>query len=197
MKEVQLSALDESRLYSYADYCSWKFQERIELIKGKIFRMTPAPLRIHQTIVVKLTSKFDQFLSGKTCQVYVAPFDVRLPAKNEVDDELIFTVVQPDLVVVCDLEKLDERGCIGAPDLVIEILSSEEGMKKDLFVKYKLYDESGVPEYWIVFPNEGSITAYELDDQKRYIQKGVYDIQDSISPNAFPEMVLSLNSVFV
>jgi len=196
MNEVQLSALDESRLYSYADYCSWKFQERIELIKGRIFKMTPAPLRIHQMIVVKLTSKFDQFLSGKTCQVYVAPFDVRLPTKNEVSDELIFTVVQPDLVVVCDLEKLDERGCIGAPDLVIEILSSQ-GMKKDMFVKYKLYEESGVPEYWVVFPNESSITAYELDDQSKYVQKGVYDIQDSISPNALPEMVLSLNTVFI
>ncbi len=196
MNEVQLSDLDESSLYSYADYCSWKFQERIELIKGKIFKMTPAPLRIHQTIVVKLTSKFDQFLSGKTCQVYVAPFDVRLPTKNEVSDELISTVVQPDLVVVCDLEKLDERGCIGAPDLVIEILSSQ-GMKKDMFVKYKLYEESGVPEYWVVFPNESSITAYELDDQSKYVQKGVYDIQDSISPNALPEMVLSLNTVFV
>ncbi|WP_042344549.1 Uma2 family endonuclease, partial [Capnocytophaga canis] len=152
MKNVlNINQLDvENGVYTYADYLLWKFEERVELLKGKIFKMSPAPSLKHQKISMNLSGLLWQFLRGKKCQLFSAPFDVRLPKKEEKGDN-IHTVVQPDLCIICDESKLDERGCIGAPDLIIEILSPGNS-KKEMKNKFELYQESGVEEYWIVNP---------------------------------------------
>src|SRR4051812_44591789 len=129
--------LDINKVYCYADYLKWNFEERVELIKGKLYRMSPAPGSYHQTISIDISSQLWNFLKGKKCRVYAAPFDVRLP-KNSIDDKEIFTVVQPDISVVCDLTKIDGKGCIGAPDIVVEILSPSNN-EKELNNKYEIY----------------------------------------------------------
>jgi Uma2 family endonuclease len=124
-------------MYSYADYLTWQFDEVVELIEGKIFKKAAAaPKRIHQRVALKLASKLYQFLEGKKCQAYIAPFDVRFPT-NSIEDSKIHDVVQPDICVICDPEKLDDRGCIGAPDLIVEILSPGNS-KTELKHKYTL-----------------------------------------------------------
>lgn len=135
-----ISLLEPEATYSYADYLRWSFEERVELIKGKLFRMSPAPRRGHQEISSIIARELLLFLKGKSCKVYYAPFDVRFPNYSDDSDEQIYTVVQPDICVVCDLAKLDEAGCKGAPDLIVEILSPSTA-SKDLKEKYQLYEE--------------------------------------------------------
>ena len=164
MDEItSLSQLDLNGSYSYGDYLKWKFQERVEIIKGKIMAMSPAPNRLHQRISMKLTKAFLDVFDSHQCELYVAPFDVRFPDSNG----KIKTVVQPDLCVICDPNKLDEKGCIGAPDLIVEILSPGNS-KREMKDKYELYQEQGVSEYWIVRPEEQHIQIYVLENG-RYI----------------------------
>ncbi len=161
--------LDLKGTYSYADYLKWTFSERIELIKGKVFNMSPAPARFHQDISGNIFNAIKNHLKGKSCKIYDAPFDVRLlPLDKDKRDKQIFTVVQPDICVICDLEKLDERGCLGAPDLIIEILSPGN-TKKEMKDKFEVYEENGVREYWIVEPNDRVIFVYVLNEQGKYI----------------------------
>lgn len=150
--------------YTYADYLKWTVEERLELIKGKIFRMSPAPNYIHQRLVSDIHGHLWSFLRTKSCQAFVAPFDVRLPRKSKRDEDVI-TVVQPDVCVVCDPAKLDNRGCIGAPDVVVEVLSPSNN-RKELKQKYEVYEESGVKEYWIVSPQDHTFFVYTLIDGK-------------------------------
>nr|MBI1231784.1 Uma2 family endonuclease [Cytophagales bacterium] len=164
-KEKAKSLVNEPDLsygeHTYADYLSWDIEETVELIKGKVFkRGAAAPSRIHQRLTGNLFTELNLFLKGKTCQAYTAPFDVRLPVKSKKDDK-IYTVVQPDICVVCDLGKLDDRGCIGAPDLVVEVLSP--GNKQlELQHKYEVYEESGVKEYWLMDALGQTLLIYTL-----------------------------------
>ncbi|AGA78591.1 Uma2 family endonuclease [Echinicola vietnamensis] len=147
--------------YSYADYLTWQMEEMVELIKGKVFKKAAAaPSRIHQKISYELAYLLTDNLKNHHCEVYSAPFDVRLPQQSKADKD-IFTVVQPDLCVICDREKLDNRGCIGAPDLVVEILSPGNN-RLELQHKYELYQESGIKEYWIIHPDEQTLLVYTL-----------------------------------
>ncbi len=151
--------------YSYADYLGWNLEDTLELIRGKVYKKAAAaPNRFHQRLSLHIASELFQFLKGKTCEVYEAPFDVRLPTKS-IKNEDIFTVVQPDICVICDPKKLDSAGCIGAPDLVVEILSPGNN-RKELSLKFDIYEESGVKEYWIVYPIEQSIIIYNLEAGK-------------------------------
>ncbi|MEX0882546.1 MAG: Uma2 family endonuclease, partial [Cyclobacteriaceae bacterium] len=138
--------------YSYADYLTWELEEMVELIKGKVFKAAAAPRRMHQKISVMISTKLYNYLENDSCEVYNAPFDVRLPYTSKKNED-IFTVVQPDICVICDKAKLDEMGCIGAPDLIVEILSPGNN-KKELKNKYEVYEESGVKEYWVIQPGE-------------------------------------------
>jgi len=164
-KEENKSLVKEPDLsygkYTYADYLTWEMEEMVELIKGKIFKKAAAaPRRIHQWLTGNLYTELNLFLKGKICQAYIAPFDVRLPVNSKKDDK-IYTVVQPDICVVCDMEKLDERGCIGAPDLIVEVLSP--GNKQtELQHKYEVYEVSGVKEYWLVDPEGQTLLIYNL-----------------------------------
>ena len=188
---LNFSDLDLTKQYSYSDYMLWQFQERVELIKGFILKMSPAPNRFHQTVSKNVSFEIVSFFKKHTCNVYVAPFDVRLPIKSKKKDS---TVVQPDLCIVCDEAKLDDQGCNGAPDLIVEIISPNN-RKHDLDTKFKLYQEAGVLEYWIIDPVERMVLVYALRD-------GVYSgikpqIEgDIIESPLFPDLKVAVDAIF-
>lgn len=159
---TSLDQLDPAGVYSYADYLKWQFDERVELFLGKLFPMS-APNTRHQRYSRRVSFAIEGYLQGKSCELFVAPFDVRLPdsRKRSRFDGDIYTVVQPDLCVICDPDKLDSRGCLGAPDLMIEILSPGN-TKKEMKNKFRLYEEAGVREYWVIEPEDKFVLVYEL-----------------------------------
>ena len=166
MAITKLSQLDLKGTYSYADYLLWEFKERVELIKGKIFKMSPAPNTYHQDYSLNLTLLLSKVFRNSKCKMYVAPFDVRLiNYKDSTPENKIISVVQPDLCVICDLSKIDKKGCLGSPDLIIEILSPGNS-KKEMDLKFDLYEENLVKEYWIVHPEEQVVYIYVLQNNK-------------------------------
>ncbi len=190
---TKFSQLDLSKKYSYADYLTWQFKERVELFKGKIFKMSPAPNRIHQTIMRRITSEFEVFFEEHPCHLYFAPFDVMLTKKDKKDKQ-IFTVVQPDLVVVCDETKLDEQGCKGSPDLVVEVLSPGNS-KKEMTNKFKLYEENEIPEYWIIDPERKTALVYYLKDGI-YIGMKPFTEDEVIISKKFPKLKVRMEKLF-
>jgi Uma2 family endonuclease len=187
------SDIDLNKNYSYADYFSWQFEERVELINGKVYKMSPAPSSYHQDIVLDIATSLKNHLHGKKCKVYVAPFDVRLPKKG-VEDKSIFTVLQPDVCVICDLEKIDKRGCIGAPDIVVEVLSPGNN-NKELKNKYEAYEAAGVQEYWVVSPQIQSVTLYVLTDGK-FQSSRMLSTSDIVTSSVLPGFSLDLSELF-
>jgi Uma2 family endonuclease len=192
---TDINVLDLEKKYSYADYLTWQFQEKLELIKGKIFKMSPAPSTTHQRISRKLTGIMITAFKKHSCELFVAPFDVRLfdRKKSKLDQE-IYTVVQPDLCIICDENKIDERGAIGAPDLVIEILSPGNS-NKEMKYKFDLYEEAGVLEYWIVNPADKTIFIYVLKENE-FIGMHPLIEEDNIQSKLFPELDFKLESIF-
>lgn len=158
------SAKDSQRYFTYGDYRRWNDDQRWELIDGKPYNMSPAPSRSHQDWTGALYRQIADFLDGMPCQVYIAPFDVRLAERDEADDD-VPTVVQPDISVICDRAKLDDAGCRGAPDWIVEVLSPGTA-SKDQTVKKALYERHGVNEYWLVHPIDHVLTRYWLDESR-------------------------------
>ena len=185
----------ERERFSYADYCKWTDDERWELIDGVEYDMSPAPSRIHQKLSGELFVRIYDVLKDRQCEVYAAPFDVRLPDYAEASDEEIFTVVQPDIVVVCDASKLDERGCMGAPDLVIEILSPYTAAK-DMKIKRDLYEQHGVREYWLVHPTDKTLMVYCLRQDKQYAKAEIYASQDIVESTVIEGLKIELTDLF-
>ncbi|WP_394752163.1 Uma2 family endonuclease [Crenothrix sp.] len=196
-KITELSQLDLNQTYSYADYLTWQFDDALELIKGKIMLMSPAPNVLHQRISMSFSGTLFSYFHHKKCQVFAAPFDVRLydRKKSILANKDIQTVVQPDLCVICRPELLDQQGCNGAPDWIIEILSPGNS-KREMKIKYNLYQEAGVTEYWLVDPVHKAIHQLVLDDSGCYqIMKMVTD-EDSIFPQLFPDLIIEVAEVF-
>lgn len=184
----------EYGMYSYADYLTWQFEEVVELIKGKIFKKAvAAPKRLHQKVSIELTYRLTGFLKGQKCQVYAAPFDVRFP-KGSKEDHKIHDVVQPDICVICDPEKLDDRGCIGAPDLIVEILSPGNS-KTELKHKFQLYESRGVREYWIIHPENQDLLIYTLVNGK-YSTTGLLTSGDVVESTVIEDFILDLEEFF-
>ena len=195
---TRLSQLDLSANYSYADYLTWHLNEAVELIKGRIQLMSPAPNVKHQRISIYLSSHLFFYFENKNCQVFDAPFDVRLydRSKSLVANKDISTVVQPDICVICAKEKLDEQGCNGAPDWIIEILSKGNS-KKDVKIKHALYAESGVTEYWLIYPYEEVIHQFVLNDEiGQYHLHNSYAGDDVAIPYLFPDLTIDLSTLF-
>jgi Uma2 family endonuclease len=185
------SDLDLTKTYTYSDYLLWQFSERVELIKGYIRKMSPAPSRNHQQLTVNITIKLDQHFHNKPCRYYPAPFDVRLPIKSAKKDT---TVVQPDFCVICDENKLDEKGCNGAPDLIVEIISPNNS-KHDIHTKFNLYLEAGVKEYWLIEPADRMILIYSLKNGEYIGQKPLVEDENIKSP-LFPELNIAVEDIF-
>ncbi|MEQ6390442.1 Uma2 family endonuclease [Bacillaceae bacterium S4-13-58] len=179
--------------YSYSDYLSWDDGEKVELIDGEIFNMTPAPSRRHQEVLRELSTAFSVFLREKECEVFFAPFNVRLLVENKNNDD-INNVVQPDLLIVCDPKMLDDKGCNGSPDMIIEILSPSS-VKLDRWGKYKLYEKAGVKEYWIVDPVNESIEVHLLVSGQYHFQ-GVFTKDDEISVRILIGLNIDLSQIF-
>ncbi len=194
---TELSQLDMDKTYSYADYAMWRLKERIELFKGKIFKMSPAPNIEHQSISGNLFGLLFQYFINHPCKLLPAPTDiVLLNKKKSTVEKEIFTVLQPDICIVCDLEKLkDGKKCVGAPDLVIEILSPGNS-KKEMSIKFDLYEEAGVKEYWMVHPQDRSVQIFTLRDDKFIGLKPVIENQILNSP-IFPDLKMDLRKIFV
>jgi Uma2 family endonuclease len=190
---TSISQLDLNKKYTYADYLTWQFDEMVELENGVIIRRIPVPMRWHQEYLGNIFFKFHTYFKNKTSEIYKYPFDVRL-IKNKENGQ-IETVVQPDICVICDLDKLDELGCIGSPDLIVEVVS-KSSKKRDYHDKYDLYEENGVLEYWIVDPDAKSVDVFVLEDEK-YIQKGGYFNEADVIPcTLFPEFQVSWKEIF-
>lgn len=201
--------LDLSKTYTYADYLTWKFQERVELIKGHIFKMSPAPNTQHQRISANLHGYIWMHFNKSNCQVFHAPFDVRLfisetdpniskkrkKKAERLSDGSILTVVQPDITVICDPSKIDDRGGIGAPDLVVEILSPGNS-SLEMREKFSLYENNGIKEYWVIFPAEEVIQVYDLNQEDRYIGLPPLTPGDIISSGQFPGMKINVSDIF-
>jgi len=185
----------EAERFTYADLITWSEDERWELIDGIPYDMTPAPSRQHQDIVTELMVQFGVFLRDAPCRLYTAPFDVRLPRSNE-DGMTASTVVQPDLLVVCDRAKLDGRGVVGSPTLVVEITSPSTA-GKDLREKRAAYELAGVPEYWIISPTDKTVQVFTLDERGRYGAPTVYTVADQAPVGVLPGLIIDLARVFV
>lgn len=190
---MTLPAKKSDRIYTYGDYAGWPDSERWELINGVAFNMSPAPNKAHQRVVLNLATALNLFLKGKTCEVFIAPFDVRLPDADETD-EFIRNSIQPDIFVVCDQSKLDDKGLRGAPDLVAEVLSPATA-RKDQVEKKTLYETHGVREYWIIHPTDHLVYVHHL-------KKGSYGIplildqRDTLDSVVLEGFKLPLGEVF-
>jgi Uma2 family endonuclease len=192
---TSLSQLDLSKQYTYADYLTWNFKERVELIKGLIYKMSPAPSSVHQLISGYLHTDINNFLRKSDRKAFAAPFDVRLTNKRKsTEDNVIINVVQPDLCVICDPSKIDKRGCLGAPNLVIEIVS-KGNTKLELEQKFKLYEENGVQEYWIVQPGDQTVSVFDLV-QDKYALRQIYSNDSKIDVAVLPGLVLDMKDIF-
>ena len=192
-KVTELSQVCDSTVeYTYDDYYEWLFTERVELIFGKVLPMA-APNRLHQIMARNLTGIFHPFFKGKSCEYYPAPFDVRLPVG--IKKGKFTTVVQPDLSVFCDQEKLDQRGAKGAPDLVVEILSPGNS-RRDMKDKFEVYELAGVREYWIFHPIESFVLPYLLNEEGKFIGLPSVHPPDILHSRIFPELSFSLKGIF-
>lgn len=180
-----------TRKYTYADYLELPDEPRSEILDGTLYNMTPAPSPRHQDVLGQLYRQFSDYLDGKSCRVYMAPFDVRLLAEDQ-DDDKIYNVVQPDLSVICDPNKIDDRGCNGSPDLIVEVLSPATA-KKDKGEKLKLYRTAQVKEYWIVDPFNETIDVYRFDLGQF---PTVYAQEDVIKVGILSELEVQLHQIF-
>ena len=186
---MELANLDRNRTYTASEYFCWDFPERVELIKGKVYEVLPAPSPYHQKISGGIFIALEHFLRNKPCDVYYAPIDVYLPG-NSKDD----TVLQPDICVICDLSKIQKKGCVGAPDIVVEILSPGNSTK-EMKLKFNVYEEAGVKEYWVVSPLYQMLQVYILVDGK-FLQDPVKTTGDLVTSSLLPGFALDLGELF-
>ncbi len=191
---MALPQFEQQTKYTYAEYLTWD-EGRWELIDGEVWDMTPAPSRRHQEISISLSSILYGLMKKRGCAVYTAPFDVRLSDTSENESYETFTVVQPDISIICDSNKLDDRGCVGAPDLIVEILSPSTAAR-DLKVKRALYEKHGVKEYWLVHPTDRMVMVYLAGDDGQYAKAQIFDQEDTLNSVLFEDLEINLSDLF-
>ncbi len=193
---TDIQQLNPEAHYTYADYLVWHFKERVELFRGKLRQMA-APSVKHQRLSATLSRAIGNHLDGKKCDVFSAPFDVRLPLPpHRTTSDKTDTVVQPDICVVCDRNKLDERGCIGAPELVIEILSPGNA-KNEFKYKFSLYESAGVLEYWVIDPEHLIVLSYALDIvTQMFVAQRPLTIEDTLTSTIIEGFSMELSQIF-
>ena len=185
-------ALRKQKHYTYADYLTWPDDARYELIDGEAFLMAPAPLIEHQEVAGDVYHQLRNQLDGKPCRPYIAPVDVRLP-RNDEADAAIDTVVQPDVLVVCDPSKIDRRGVRGAPDWLLEVLSPSTAAH-DQIAKRRTYERAGVREYWLVHPGDRTLTVYVLENGQ-YGRPEIYELKDATPVGVLPGVSIAWDAL--
>lgn len=180
-------ALKDNQYHCYGDYLTWPDDVRYELIDGNAYLMAPAPDLAHQEVAGEIFRQAANALHGRTCRALIAPIDVRLPKLDEVD-ERVDTVVQPDVLVVCDANKLDRRGVRGAPDWVVEVLSPSTA-GHDQIKKLQLYERHGVLEYWLIHPIDRVLTVYRLINGE-YGKPELYELRGETAVSVLPVIVI-------
>ena len=185
--------LPQERSYTYADQMDWDGETRYELYNGQPVALA-SPSRTHQEISGALFFQLYNYLREKKCRIYAAPFDVCLFAEEKDQPEDIETVLQPDITVICDPEKLTDHGCSGAPDLVIEILSPS-ARRRDRLTKFDLYQRAGVREYWIVDP-EAQIVQVHLLEDGRYYSPAAYNSRAAVPVKVLEDFQMDPTQVF-
>jgi Uma2 family endonuclease len=189
--------LDMNRRYTFADYLTWWDDKRRELFDGCVHLMSPAPALSHATVVGNVYTDLKNYIRNRkgACKVFTAPFDVRLPGNGEKEDNRIYTVVQPDICLVCNPEKLDERGCIGAPDMIVEVLSPAT-LKYDMNDKYRIYEAAGVKEYWTIAPKDKSVIVFLLQENGEYAEGIMYSEKSNIPVQSLPGLEIKADELF-
>jgi len=193
---TDISQLDPNGTYTYADYLKWQFDQSVELIKGRLYDMSFAYRTIHRRMAVRFASELMRYFDAKPCEIFAVPLDVRLPNSGYEPgfNNKVHTVVQPDICVICDSAKIDEYGCVGPPDWIIEI-TSPSTHKKDFNEKFDLYEAAGVREYWIAVPKSQELYVFVLEND-RYTQRDVYEQGAKAIPSLFPDLMLDLDWIF-
>lgn len=184
----------EKSRYSFADFLAWEEHERAEIIGGEIYLMG-TPSSRHQEISFEIGRQLGNYLEGKRCRVYPAPYGVRLFEQDGDNPEDVDTVVEPDISVICDRDKIDKTGCKGAPDMVVEILSPST-QRHDRLVKLGLYQRAGVREYWIVSPEDQTVQVMLLDSGGGLQLHEVYDRDSIAKVNVLDGCFIELSKVF-
>lgn len=179
--------LRDQQHHTYGEYLTWHDGLRWELIDGEAYLMSPAPTPTHQRLTGELFRQIADALEGHRCEVFITPFDVRLPQGDEAD-ALVDTVVQPDLTIVCDPRKIDERGCRGAPDWVIEVLSPTTAAH-DQTKKLAVFERAGVRECWFVHPTDRTVAVYLLQGAA-YGRPAISELEGSLAAHTMPGVVI-------
>ncbi len=190
---MSLPAQKDNKRYTYAEYLKWSDEKRWELLDGIAFNIA-APSRRHQEVSGELFYQIRSCLADKSCKIYSAPFDVRF-GELEQEDEQIWNVVQPDLTVVCDESKLDDRGCLGAPDLIIEIISPTS-ISLDYVKKLALYEKYHVKEYWIIHPIDNTVMVFTLGEDNEYGKPIILAEDGQLNSRIITDVKIDLKKVF-
>jgi Uma2 family endonuclease len=191
--EAKEPVFDYSQSYTYGDYLKFDIEEMVEIIRGKIFRMSPAPRVKHQRISLQLASKILHHLKGKSCEVFNSPLDIVLPIENKKRNKST-TVVQPDICVICDPKIIEEKAIFGVPDFIIEIIAGKD-VKKDTQIKFDLYQEAGVGEYWIVLADIKLVEVFILENGK-YQRLNAFSEDDVVPVKTIPGLEISIEEIF-
>jgi len=183
-----------NKVYTYYDYLNFPNDEFVEIIDGKIFAMSPAPSRIHQELIMEISAELRNYIKSnkRQCKVYPAPFDVVLINENENENDSK-NIVQPDISVICDKNKLNDKGCFGSPDMIVKIVS-KFNPGNDYVKKLYLYEKYKGKEYWIVNPMKKNILVYTLTESG-YNQPDLYTFNDKIKVNIFNNLEIDFNGI--
>ena len=183
-----------NKVYTYYDYLNFPNDEFVEIIDGKIFAMSPAPSRIHQELIMEISAELRNYIKSNKgqCKVYPAPFDVVLINENENENDSK-NIVQPDISVICDKNKLNDKGCFGSPDMIVKIVS-KFNPGNDYVKKLYLYEKYKVKEYWIVNPMKKNILVYTLTESG-YHQPDLYTFNDKIKVNIVNNLEIDFNGI--
>jgi len=186
---AEIDDYNDNCRYTYADYLEWERPQRYQLFNGEAFQMA-SPSVEHQAILGEVFTQFYNFLKGKPCRVFTAPLDVRLFPKKDKSDN---TVVQPDILVVCDKNKIDKGSINGAPDLIIEI-ASPSNTRNELLLKFQYYLKAGVKEYWVIVPEQKNAQVH-LYEKGRYIT-ALYENDERVPVTVLPGLEIALEDLF-
>jgi Uma2 family endonuclease len=189
-----LAAKKHFRKYTYSDYLAWDDNQRWEIVNGEAYDMSPGPGTAHQLIAAELMRQIANQLEGRPCNALPAPFDVRLPLGEEKEED-IENIVQPDISIICDSSKLDEKGCLGAPDIIIEILSPSS-VRRDKLEKFNLYEQAGVKEYWLVSQADKMVEVFTLGETGKYGRPAIYGESSTIPFNTIKDITIDFSKIF-